>query len=186
MLLLSPLLLQVPLLLFDLDWAALSNAGQSYTGVAALLSGAALVGVIYSINLQRHQVSLAQRQAVREMQFGLLRLEMEDPILRTDAHVATASHEEFRRSVLRTQWLRYMEFAYLSGELAQRPIATILEREIFFTPDGRAWWRRERHHWSPDSMANSDAGYRRFFDTVEGAWQRATDMADDRDTSAGP
>jgi hypothetical protein len=45
----------------------------------ALLSGAALIGVAYSIRLQTQQIAVMRSQAVREMQFNLLRVAMEDP-----------------------------------------------------------------------------------------------------------
>jgi hypothetical protein len=61
-LLVSPLLLAIADALLTVDWARLSEIGQSYTGVSALLSAVALVGVTISIRLQAKQTALMQQQ----------------------------------------------------------------------------------------------------------------------------
>jgi hypothetical protein len=54
---LSPLFLIVLEASFRVNWTRLSEIGQSYTGVSALLSAAALVGVAFSIRLQTRQTA---------------------------------------------------------------------------------------------------------------------------------
>ncbi len=46
-----------------IDWARASDVGQSYGLLSAILSGAALIGIVVSLSWQRKQTSIAQRQA---------------------------------------------------------------------------------------------------------------------------
>jgi hypothetical protein len=74
----SPLILVGVGELLRLDWTRVTAIGQSYTGISAILSAFALMGVVHSINLQSRQVDITRSQAVRAMQFELLRLAMSD------------------------------------------------------------------------------------------------------------
>src|SRR5690349_9103609 len=42
------------------DWQELSNVGQAYGGIAAVLSGLAFLGIIISLALQRRQTKIQQ------------------------------------------------------------------------------------------------------------------------------
>lgn len=101
----------------------------SYAAVASLLSSAALVGVVISIRLQIEQNKRQRRQSVREMQFDLLRLTMSDPLYASSIKSAGAASDEFdqvRLSLLRNQWFRYFEFAYLSNEITPEDVKLAL------------------------------------------------------------
>jgi Family of unknown function (DUF6082) len=63
------------------DWITLSNVGQAYGGVSAILSGLAFCGIACSIFLQWRQNRLTQLTASRERQFELVKLAMADPDL---------------------------------------------------------------------------------------------------------
>jgi hypothetical protein len=152
LLLVSPLLLLIPKVVLDANWQELTDIGQSYTGVAALLSAAALVGVVFSIRFQAEQGRLLRRQLARDMQFGLLRLAMTDPhyssVFQTDSVPSIQGHDDYRRAVFRTQWIRYLEFAYFSGELSEEELQLALEDEFFANPDNRLWWAEVRRYWA--------------------------------------
>lgn len=61
------------------DWAELSNVGQAYGGIAAVLSGLAVVGVTVSLLFQWRQTRIQQGVALRERHFELLKLAVENP-----------------------------------------------------------------------------------------------------------
>src|SRR4051812_10209319 len=61
------------------DWATSANIGQAYGGVAAVLAGLALCGVVVSIVIQRRQLAIQLNLAVRERQFDLTRTFLEHP-----------------------------------------------------------------------------------------------------------
>jgi hypothetical protein len=174
----SPLILVIVDSLLQLRWDRLTEIGQSYTGIAALLSGAALVGVVYSIRLQTQQISIARGQAVREMQFSLLRLAMDDPSLSimytSDAQADSA---KYRRHVYRTQVLRYLEFAYISGELDDSRLRNALINEIFVNPEARMQWTAVRSLWLSAHPASSRRLHRRFLQIVDESCDAAEESA---------
>ncbi len=180
------LLLGSPLILVVVDswlhilpWDRLTEIGQSYTGVAALLSGAALVGIAYSIRLQTQQIAVMRSQAVREMQFNLLRLAMEDPsmaIMRAPAEVEA----EYRKRVYIVQIIRYLEFAYASGELSESSLRSTLINEILADSTVRSQWTTMmRPVWGSTHEAGTRA-QRRFLTIMDDSCAAAEDLAASR------
>src|SRR3954452_24166530 len=47
------------------DWAHLSDVGQTYGAASAILSAAALIGVVLSLYYQRRETKAAREQALR-------------------------------------------------------------------------------------------------------------------------
>src|SRR4051794_8727629 len=77
------LALLVPLILLskvDLDWNRLSSVSQSYTAGATLISGMALLGIIWTQRLQIKQLDIVRGQATRQFQYDLLGKAMSDPV----------------------------------------------------------------------------------------------------------
>jgi hypothetical protein len=172
LLLVSPLLLLIPSVVLDANWQELTDIGQSYTGVAALLSAAALVGVVISIRFQAEQSQLLRRQVARDMQFGLLRLAMADPhyasVFHTDSVPSIQGHEDYRKAVFRTQWIRYLEFAFFSGELSEAEIQLGLEDEFFANVDNRLWWSEVRQYWTARASEKPTL-HKRYIDILDQA-----------------
>ncbi|MCO1653990.1 DUF6082 family protein [Pseudonocardia humida] len=170
-LLVSPLLLVIVDAILTVDWGRLTEIGQSYTGVSAILSAVALVGVTLSIRLQAKQTALMQQQTVRELQFDMLRMAAADPALAPVTGAALPegdeSHEAFKLHVFQSQFFRYLEYGYLVGEYSDQNLENLLVRELFPVPSNRAWWSRVRTYWIP---ANSTGKKRRFIDVVERAY----------------
>ena len=63
------------------DWAKLSNIGQTYGAASAVLSALAVGGVAISLFLQANQGRANQVQMVREYQRELVRMLLDDPDL---------------------------------------------------------------------------------------------------------
>jgi hypothetical protein len=169
----SPLLLLVPGATLDVSWQELTNIGQSYTGIAAVLSAAALIGIAVSIRIQAEQSRLLSRQLTREMQFNLLYLAMGDPqyssVFQLDTMSIVQDHDSFRKSVFRTQWLRYLEFAYLSGELLDKELRIVLEREFFSNAENRLWWSQARSTWEARAAAEKFVAIKEFVKVLDQA-----------------
>lgn len=146
-LLLSPLMLLAVagvLGLSEADWIRLSSIGQSYTGVSAILSAAALMGVVLSIRTQNKQVQLQQLHAVREMQGQVLKAIVDDPHLiriLSINDVDEAESLELRQSLHVNLLFRYLEFGYLAGEISEPELRWVLANEVFL-PNALAleWW----------------------------------------------
>jgi hypothetical protein len=173
----SPLILVIVDSLLRLRWDRLTEIGQSYTGVAALLSGAALIGIAYSIRLQTQQIAITRSQAVREMQFSILRLAMEDPSLSMIwLPDAEADPAEYRRRLFRTQMIRYLEFAYISGEISESRLRGTLVNEVFVSSGTRTQWAVARSLWLPDQPGMQ--ANRRFLKIMDESCAEAEESAD--------
>lgn len=55
-------------------------------------------------------------------------------------------HDSFRRFMYTTQWMRYLEFGYLSGDIGPAEVELMM-RQLFHVPETRAWWERARVDW---------------------------------------
>jgi hypothetical protein len=75
---LSPFVLRAIATSSGLNWSSLSNVGQTYGAVSALITALALGGVVISLLYRARDVDAARSQAIRTFQFELLRLELED------------------------------------------------------------------------------------------------------------
>ena len=62
---------------FRMNWLQLSNIGQTYGAVSALLSSLALVSVVVSLLYQSRDNQNAREQTTRTLQFELIRMAME-------------------------------------------------------------------------------------------------------------
>jgi hypothetical protein len=172
----SPLLL-VAVSALPLNWSRLSEIGQSYTGISAVLSAVALIGVALSFRLQSRQVDIARAQAVRDMQFGLLRLAMDDStlasVLTTSAGTADTSFDEFRKGAYRNQWFQYFAFGYCSRDISRSNLHNALIYNFFPVEANRLWWIRVRHLWLTEAAHQSKI-YREFIEVVEQAFQEVS------------
>jgi hypothetical protein len=65
----------------DVDWNRLSSIGQSYGAVSAILSAAAVGGVVVALMLQNEQARDARHFAIREVHRELLRMAIDKPAL---------------------------------------------------------------------------------------------------------
>src|SRR5690349_7054760 len=85
----SPILLLRANHLTAQDWGTLSNVGQAYGGVSAILTALALIGVAASLLVQRQQADIARTQAIRAFQLQMLTLCLERP----DTYYPLMGHE---------------------------------------------------------------------------------------------
>jgi uncharacterized protein DUF6082 len=185
-LLLSPLLLLlVQATLRVPDWEALSSIGQSYTGIAALFAAFALLGVLVTFRAQRQQVQLQQLQAAREMQMQVYRMSLDDELYASAFGVRPGDAEAYRRfrlGVFTNFVFRYLEFNYVTGELSEQEIRSILADENFSAGSSALeWWSERRAQWRPGLTRSREAG---FHAVVEEEYQRAREMRGDADVTS--
>lgn len=166
LLLVSPLILLIPAIVLDVNWRQLTDIGQSYTGIAAVLSAAALVGIVASIRFQAEQTRLLRRQLTREMQFNLLDMAMSDPHYAAIFRISpTQGYDAFRKAAFQNLWVRYLEFAYLTGEMSEEELRSIFEG-FFTVADNRVWFDSGRQHL-PRYASGLTAKGKRFLQILE-------------------
>lgn len=115
---LSPLALRAPVDAFGLNWNLLSNAGQTYWVVSALVTALALGGVAILLRYQAKEVSAARSQAIRTFQFELLRMELADADLMQASgapwgFAIRGDHEILRQYIFANMWLSFWEDQFL-------------------------------------------------------------------------
>ncbi|MEV4393374.1 DUF6082 family protein [Nonomuraea sp. NPDC049607] len=151
LLLLSPLAAQllaesIP----GLDWALLSNIGQAYGAVAALLTALSLVGVMISTLVQARSVRIASEQTWRLTQLELAKLVIDDPKLVQFEGVPWHGPEDdlpLRLRILVNLWLEQWRSMHNFGLMD--------DSEIHRLASGLFAGEAGRRHW----VENSD-GYR--------------------------
>jgi hypothetical protein len=138
-----------------------ANIGEAYGGVAAVLSGLALCGVVVSLAIQRRQLTIQLNLAVRERQFALTRILLEYPDAAARLLGSSISAERALLDLHIAQcWLAFdtgaQDVASMTAELAL----------VFQTEDARRWWTDGGgNHWRALQSRRSSA----FSRIVDGA-----------------
>jgi len=129
-----------------LDWNKLNSVGQSYTGVSALLSAAALIAIVATTRLQARQVELSQQQAVREMQFSLNQMVLQDrafALVGTSEPIKTeGDYTRWRIRVYVAMVLRHLQFGYSLNVLSEDFVRVVLSNELFANEPARDFWNK--------------------------------------------
>lgn len=145
---LSPLALRALVDAFGLNWNLLSNAGQTYGAVSALVTALALGGVAISLLYQAKDVSAARSQAIRTFQFELLRMELADADLMQASGAPWGfairdDHEILRQYIFANMWLSFWEDQFLLREMSPMIVRLSL-RELFTGKPAREYWKQVR------------------------------------------
>jgi hypothetical protein len=143
----SPLALLLIGLVLPLDWNALNQIGQSYTGVAAVVSAFALAYAVAAVRIQVRQVTIAQQQAVRDMNFALNTISLTDPELSMTMNAGLlpgATHSQVRQAVHLAMWFRFLELGLSQGVLSEERVRVIVRDQFLANEPGKAWWTANR------------------------------------------
>ena len=132
---------------YDVDWTTLSDVGQSYGAVAALLSGAALLGVVVTVSQQSRHNRASAEQAVRQMHFELMREAWEDAELLEAMEIVPAGEQLLaKRFAYINANFMYLRTGYLSGQVTLAEVEDIAAHS-FSTTAGNYFWRRIENHF---------------------------------------
>jgi hypothetical protein len=142
----SPLALEAVAAVFNLNWVRLSNIGQAYGAVSALIAGFALAGVAASVFLQARETRYNRRDGDRVRHFELMRMAVEDSFYRQVFALPEMSEEEASLTgyinLLFYHWSIVWEFR----DIPERTLRSILS-DVLFSDAGRAYWKRTRDGW---------------------------------------
>jgi hypothetical protein len=117
------------------DWTTPANVGEAYGGVAAILAGLALCGVVVSIAIQRRQLAIQLNLAIRERQFDLTRVLLEYPQATANLLGSSLSTESALLNLHISQyWLVFDTGAHDPATMASELAL------VFQTEDARRWW----------------------------------------------
>ena len=141
---LSPFAL-VALAHFRHNWNVLSNIGQTYGAVSALLSSLALGGVVVSLLYQARDSQNAREQTTRSLQRELIKMVMDDPSLMTAAGAPwgfniPSESDAIREHLYIQMWISFLAGNYTIGELSDETARDLAARELFCSKAGRRYW----------------------------------------------
>jgi uncharacterized protein DUF6082 len=157
------------------NWLLLSNIGQTYGAVSALLSSIALGGVVLSLLYQARDSQTAREQTTRSLQLELIKMQMEDPELMTASGapwgLAIPSESAPIRKFLYIQiWISYLYGSYIIGDVPESTLRYVFANELFRSRAGRSYWeaRSERQ-----SMGGGNRRHNQFYRILADEYKKA-------------
>ena len=173
LILLSPLLLRQMGGLGGVDWARLSNIGQTYGAASAVLSALAVGGVAISLFLQANQGRANQVQMVREYQRELVRILLDDPELYLPCwrsyDLPGLDINAKRQQLFSMLRMNYAQMGYEVGIIDEPSLRGDLLKGTFQGVAGREYWMDARQRRS----LNRRAPARRFWSIVDDEYREA-------------
>ncbi len=140
-----------PLLLLRLlgdrdDWITMSNIGQAYGGISAVLSAAGLFGIGISVRLQFRQAALITLFDARQRHIEVMKMSIDDPELlqAVDPDIATSPH--CRKIIYANLMMNSWFVNWKIGEMSDAQIRHYASR-MFTSPIAREWWSTHRETW---------------------------------------
>ena len=127
------------------EWSKLSNIGQTYGAVSALLSSLALGGVAISLLYQARDSRTAREQTTRTFHNELIKMELDDPGLMSAMGAPwgleiPADSTTIREYLYVQMWVSFWAGNYVIGELPDMMIRHLAANELFRSSMGRIYW----------------------------------------------
>lgn len=147
------------------NWALLSNIGQTYGAVSALLAALGISGVVATIVLQIRESRRSRVDAIRSHHYDLYRMAIEDPILaETSYSVAQLPSLKDRKQTIYINL--QIEFWLMLWEIDNLPESTLrgYAADLFYGEAGRRYW--ENFGVSRVTLATGARKERRFFQVI--------------------
>ncbi|HEX3780628.1 MAG TPA: DUF6082 family protein [Pseudonocardiaceae bacterium] len=148
----------------NLDWSRLSNIGQTYGAVSAVVASVALFGVVASLVIQSREVKAARLNSQRDHHVNLMRMAMDDPLyMECFGPYLTENFETERQLVyinlLVAQW--YSE--YEIGEPSDAPLRAAAVN-VFASNPGRRYWEVAGQYWQDNYPGRRAKRFQRVLD----------------------
>jgi hypothetical protein len=155
------------------NWPALSNIGQAYGGISALVSAVALAGVALSLATQNRQVRVAEEYAHREQHRTLLKMAMDDPDLMACFGKLDGDPTQRRQHVYVNLYVAFLFSSWRLGYISSAEARHVFV-EIFSAQPGRRYWAAARRlrGAAPAFSAEFDA-------LLDAEWERVADTPDE-------
>ncbi|MEU8228109.1 DUF6082 family protein [Actinoplanes sp. NPDC048967] len=168
----SPILLLRANHLTAQDWGTLSNVGQAYGGVSAILTALALIGVAASLLVQRQQADIARTQAIRAFQLQMLTLCLERPdtYYPLMGHEVTGTVEDARRQIFATYFLNYVHAGYSIDFFDEKSLTSDVFPRFFTFDTGREYWETMRPLWVARYFSKKS---RKYVGMLDASYERA-------------
>lgn len=156
-----------------LKWDRLSEISQTYSAVSILLSGAALLGVVWSLMMQARQMRIANDNELRAAHRELMMQALHDPVLQEcwEPPAIRTTRERARQMLYVNLIFSGWRVDYLNG--ASTDAGVLRAAEILMRGEiARDFWRTRRAGWhvTANAMSRKD---RRFVALLDEAVKKA-------------
>jgi hypothetical protein len=127
---------------FEPNWALLSNIGQTYGAISALLAAIGISGVAITIVLQIRESQRSRADAIRQRHYDLSRMAMDDPSL-TEISEGSTQFSSFKERKLMMYVNLQLQFWLMLWEIDNLPENTLRGYliDLFETGPGRRYWK---------------------------------------------
>jgi Family of unknown function (DUF6082) len=142
------------------DWRELSDVGQAYGGVSAILAAFALCGIAASLLLQRRQNNLTRISYARERHFELVKIMIDRPSLRYRATDDNESDEVYTKKAMFNLWVSHWKMLWDAGIVDAEHLKWDCDG-LFVDELARSWWSAVGERW-----ADSSGEHRKFREVV--------------------
>jgi len=168
---LSPLALKQLGSLRGVNWAQLSNIGQTYGAASALLTGLALVGVAGSMVFQVRAIQVSREQASREHHAHLVEMASTDPVYQRcwAEEPAAFGTDRYRQQAYLNLIVSNWENEYVLGSFPEHAMRSTFAG-LFRGEAGREFWARTG---DMRLKASRNRQYRRFCQIMEEEYRKA-------------
>jgi Family of unknown function (DUF6082) len=153
------------------QWQLLSNVGQAYGGISAVIAGVALLAVASSLLMQARQTRIAQIQSMRYLQVELFRMAYEYPDLQEGwSRSIDFPYPEWRKRTYMNLVFQYLRMGFEVGDMSQASLERTLTNR-FRTQFGRDYWSVAGERFQIDAAGNRKS--RRFYKTAQKVYEQA-------------
>jgi hypothetical protein len=128
------------------DWHQLADVGQVYGSASAVLTGVGLCGIAVSLLMQWRQNRITQVYSIRQRQFELVKLALDNPryLYVEGPAVASDPHSELKvyANLLVGHWAMSWDLGVTNEQLLRASAA-----RLFSTSAAREWWTTWGHSY---------------------------------------
>ena len=163
------------------DISSLSEVGQAYGGVSAILSGIAILSVAATLAMQSYHVKVARVFAERQAHFNLMVLAFENPDLCALPDPLPECGVTPRQAMFTNLWMGYWYGIWDVGDATDEAIQ-LLVSNMFKNRISRNWWGAVRGDWGVGQGKDSE----KFHSLVNSEWHRASAYFDQLDACDTP
>lgn len=154
----------------EVDWSRLSNIGQTYGAVSAIIAAIALVGVATSLMIQSREAKAARKNALRGLHTELMRMAMDEPrYMECLGPYVTESFDTEAQFTYVNLLVSHLHSVYEIGEMPDIRLHANAA-SLFAGAPGRQYWEEAGSFWR-DNYSGRRA--RRFHQVLEETYQEA-------------
>jgi hypothetical protein len=175
LILVSPLGLEKFTTIKSINWAQLSNIGQTYGAVSALIAGIALAAVAISLFLQARSLTLSRMQMMRTFHSDLIKFSIENSKLLPSwgfAREPGSTIEDIQRTgfvnILAAFWITSYRTGTINADELRENFSTAFNGET-----GRRWWIDSKKNWTKNAK---DRRSRHAVTIIEEEFRKAEDV----------